>query len=166
MPRRRKSDPFYKDYDPKFHPKDLIELMSTGKLNIHAWTKWDISEATFYRWRQEHPELEEAYQRALPKCEVWWFDNVFQKMIEGEIQGKHSFNAAMAIANAKFGYRQAADGGSRTTNISINNMNVLDKKTSAELLEKIQSDINFLEQNNIIEAEYKTLPDGTSESNE
>lgn len=167
MPRRRKSDPFYKEYDPNFHPQDIIELMSTGKFNVHVYTKWDISESTFYRWLREYPELDEAYQRGLPKCEAWWIDNVFNKMVEGKLEGRHSFNAAMAMANAKFKYRIAgAEAGQQTTNnIHIQNMNVLDNKTSEELLDKIKADLEFLNNKNVIDTDYKVLTHDSSELN-
>ncbi len=158
MPRRRKSDPFYKAYDPKFHPQDLIAIMKEGKFNVHVWTKWDIDQSTFYRWRKEHPELDEAYQKGLAFCEVHWIDNVFQPMIQGKLEGRHSFNAAMAMANAKFGYRKG-DGESvgGTTNINISQMNVIDNKTSDELIKQIESNIEFLNRKNIIETTYKVI---------
>lgn len=158
MPRRSENDPFYKPYDPDFHPADLIEIMKQGKFNVHVWTKWDIDQSTFYRWRKEHPELEEAYQKGLAYCEVHWIDNVFQPMIRGELEGRHSFNAAMAMANAKFGYRKnEGESVGSTTNININNMNVLGNKSSEELLEHLQENMKFLKENNIIDSEYKVL---------
>ena len=117
-------------YDPKFHPKNLIELMSQGLFNVQIYAAWDVGKDTFYRWIRENPELDEAYQRGLPKCEAYWIEHRFKPMIEGKLEGKHSFNATMAMANAKFGYRNNQDNNAHnsTTNISIGQVNVLNQK--------------------------------------
>jgi len=166
MPRRRKVDPTYKEYDPNWHPQDLITRMSQGQFNCEIFSAWHISEATFYRWRNEHPELEEAYQQGLPACEAWWINNKFKPMVDGKLEGRHSFNATMALANAKFKYRhnETQQGNSTTNNITVN---VLSQKTQHELEEKIRENLKFLSQNNIIEVDYKVLnsPD-ESESNQ
>lgn len=163
MPRRRKNDPFYKAYDPEFHPKDIIEIMSQGLFNVHIWTKWDIDESTFYRWLKEHPELEDAYRKGEAACQAYWISNKLIPMANGEIDGKHSFNATKFLMEKKF--KEFRPEKELSANININNMNVLDNKTSDELIRTIQNNLSFLQQKNVIQVEateVKVLEDDNS----
>lgn len=120
--------------------------MAEGALDCEIAAKWDISRDTFYRWKREYPEFKEAHEKGLVKCEAWWLKNA-RAMLSGELTGKHSFNAFIAIVNNKFGWK---DKESVVTNnqINISNINVLQTKSPTELLEFIHDKI---EETGIIE---------------
>ena len=167
MARRKAADYTYKPYDSKFHPQNLIEQMSQQKLNVEIAAEWNISIGTFNRWRHEHTELEEAYQLGLAKFEAKFIQNVFNPMIRGELEGRHAFNSAIAIANNKLGWTRGTQGEQKVNNtqININNMSVdLNNKSKEDLIALIQKDMDYLIDNNVINVEVKQIDD-TNQSN-
>lgn len=162
---RRKNDFSYRPYDPAYHPSNLIELMSIGFFNPQIWDEWNISEATFYRWRKEHEELEEAYQIGLPKHEAYMINKHLIPMAEGKNEGKHSFNAIRYLMDAKYNYSKPAVVGN-TTNISIGNIAISKDSTSAQLIDKIKENLQFLTNKNVLNAEYKVLEDQSNDESD
>lgn len=59
------------DYNVDFHPDDLIRLAEEGCTIIDCCAEWSISHQTFHRWRSEHQEFSDSYQRARPKMQRW-----------------------------------------------------------------------------------------------
>ena len=125
-------------YDPSYCEK-LIDLMANGALDCECFAYWNVNKSTFYDWINKYPDFREAHEQGLPKCEAWWID-WGKKGMRGEVKG-FSFNAWIAFMNNKFKWAKNAmqDQQSTTTNnISINNMNVLQHKSAAELIDVIQ----------------------------
>lgn len=167
MPRRakgrvRKGVYIYRPYDPKYHPQYLIDLMAKGYTNSQVWAEWNISEPTFYRWRKEYPELEEAYQVGKPKFETYWLENLMKPMAEGKLEGKHSFAATAYIMDVKSKSGAKSENG---TTININNLAISHDNTTSQLIEKIQDNLKFLTDHNVLDVEYKVIEDD-SKSNE
>jgi len=156
--RRRKGDFSYRPYDPTFHPQNLIELMSIGLTNTQIYDDWNISEHSFYRWRKEHQELEEAYQVGIPKFESYMIENKLMPMIEGKVEGKHSFSGFKYLMDNKAGWTKGVPQGN-TTNISINNVAISQESTATQLIDKIKENFKFLTDKNVLDAEYKVIED-------
>jgi hypothetical protein len=146
----RKGNP---TYNPDFHPDNLIERMTLGELDVQVYAAWQVSKKTFYKWLSEHEDFKEAYEIGLPACESWWLTEMKKKWQQGDEKG---FKYCALIVNTKFGYREN-QSPSVTNNTQINiqgNMNVLQEKSRAELIDFISSG---LEDNNIINTEFKQL---------
>lgn len=62
-------------YDPKKHPKLLLELMSQGKFDCTFMGKVGVVDDTFYRWRKNYPEFKEAHKLGMKLCEDWWIEH-------------------------------------------------------------------------------------------
>lgn len=123
-------------YNPDFHITDLVDKMKQGLLDCEIFAEWDISKNTFYRWLRENEDLKDAYERGFEKGEAHLVGK-FRRMMDGELEGKHSFNAAIALANNKYKWSKGSTSDIQTQ-ININNMNVIDhNQSNAELLEFI-----------------------------
>lgn len=133
-PKKRGRPTIYKDT----YPDELIDLMSKGQLNCQIVSKWDINEDTFYTWLKTKPDLKEAYEIGLPKCQSWWLAWGQQGMM-GQIKG-FNFNAWIAFMNNKFGWTQGSKQGSEgsATTINIKSINVVQGKSNAQLLDYIK----------------------------
>lgn len=151
MSRRREVDPTYKPYDPEFHPQDLIKQMSDLKLNVEVAKAWNISMSTFVRWRKEHEELEEAYQKGLTFYEAEFIDKVFKPMIQGNLEGKHAYNAAKAIMTNKLNWNFGNPVEThRNTQINIDKLQINNSKSAQELIDIIEQDITYLTDNGVL----------------
>lgn len=152
--RKRKGDFTYKPYDPEFHPQNLLELMSIGLLNEEIYDEWNISQKTFNNWVHKYPELEEAYEAGKPKFTTFWKKEYLEPLMKGKLEGKHSFNAVKYVLDNKSGFAKPPVAQNETNiNIAISSDN-----TTAQLLEKLQENFKFLSSKNIIDTEYKLLP--------
>lgn len=119
------------------YPDDLIKMMAKGMLDCEIYAEWDISKKTFYKWRNEIPAMEEAFDIGYPKCEAFYVRHARQCMLDGDDKG---FKFFIGLMNNKFGWdkgAKAAEGS--TTNISIGNVNMLQQKDRAGLLDYIQT---------------------------
>lgn len=123
-------------YDPEFHPKDLLERMAKGELNIEIIAAWDICEKAFYNWLDKYPEFKEAYEIGVPKKKVVWYKKGDQYL--NDDAGYKHYRAIMRNIDPEYD-RQDKEGGG-TTNINIGNMNVLayKGKSDTELLDIIK----------------------------
>jgi len=50
-------------YDPKIHPGIIAKLAATGMIDEDMAGVLDIDIATYYRWKEAHPEFSEAVAR-------------------------------------------------------------------------------------------------------
>jgi hypothetical protein len=123
-------------YDETLHPGNLIALMTEGALDCEIYAQWNISKMSFYRWLNEHEELKEAHEIGLSKCEAWWTKRMRERFEAGDDKG---FKYCIAIMNNKFGWEKGSKSDGNTTNININNMNVLENKSRDSLLEYISA---------------------------
>lgn len=139
-------------YDPEFHPKEVIRRMELGELDIQIIAAFGISKKTFYLWLKNHPEFKEAYDIGIVQCEAAW-DRKGVEYMEGDRD--KPFRYWIAIKNNKFGW---ADGKkeqiNKTTNVYIDNMNVLQTKNKDELLDLISKKLSH---NDSIPQEYRML---------
>lgn len=145
-------------YDSNFHPKDLIRLMALGNLDCEIFAEWDIAKSTFYKWRQDHEEFDQAFQKGLPKCEAWWTNEMRKCFLSKDDKG---FKYCIAIMNNKFGWERGAKIEGNTTNIHINNMAVLQNKSRDGLLDFIKAKIE--QHKDIVNLDFNTLKTTTEE---
>lgn len=142
-------------YDPNFHPEDLVKRMSEGQTDVEIFADWDVSKATFYRWRNEHPELEKAHARALPKWESAWIKKGVAFMNDGNREAYKYWAQIMGIKGGAE-YRLDKNNGS-VTNVHVNQMNVLSSKSEIELTEILQNKLARLNIQPVQDAEFKEL---------
>lgn len=120
-------------------PDQLIELMSQGKLDVQIYSEWGISKGLFYKWLNEHEELKEAHDIGLAKCEAW-YASCAQKALED--RDDKGFKYFIAIMNNKFNWEKGSPKAEGTTNnIQIGNVNVLQQKSRADLLDYVKTAI-------------------------
>lgn len=161
----------YKDgevLEPEYvqsHPEQLLVLMGEGKLDCQIYAHFKICKDTYYQWINEHPEFRKAHDIGLPQCEAWWIQWGMRGM-QGQIKG-FNFNSWIAFMNNKFKWAKNAlqDGPTgNTTNISINNMNVLNQKPKEDLISFIET--MALKHKDIIDLEFIDIKaiDDTSQS--
>lgn len=122
-------------YDKEFHPKNLVELMAQGALDCEIYAEWDICKDTFYTWRNEHEEFQEAFNRGLPKCEAWYTKEMKRCWKEHDDKG---FKYCIAIMNNKFGWERGTRSEGTTNNIQIGNVNVLQQLGREGLIDDIK----------------------------
>lgn len=123
------------------YPDQLIKMMAEGMLDCEIYAAWDISKNTFYRWKREKPEFEEAFEIGFPKCEAFYAKHARLAMLNGDDKG---FKFFIALMNNKFGWEKGSkgDGNTTTNNIQIGNINVLQQKSRDDLLDYIKTSIN------------------------
>ncbi len=150
-------------YDPRFHIPSLEKLMREGKTDAWIYSEWNVSADTFYRWLREYPELKETHQIGLQHCEKYWETLGMEMMASGE---NKKFSFWIAFMRRKFGkvWANPEARDAQTTNINISQMNVLQHKSPDELLEFIGQGLDYLKDNNILEAEFKVLEENTNGS--
>lgn len=110
------------------HPERVLELMTEGALDCQIAAKFGIAERTLSRWKDDHEEFKEAYAIGFPRCEAWWIEWGMKGM-RGEVKG-FNFNSWIAFMNNKFKWSKGTygDNAQNVTNVSIQNMQVLQNK--------------------------------------
>lgn len=125
-------------YTPDIADK-VYQLMAEGKTNIDICSELSIPESTFYRWRKDHKDLQEAYERGLPKCQQKW-EEMGKAIMLGQIP-KANATVYMAFMNNKFnGWARdkVEDKGSTTINIEqVQVLQSLQQLNTDELQRKI-----------------------------
>ncbi len=151
------------------HPERLYHLMSEGKLAIEIMADFKISQDTFYRWKKEHKNFEEAFNLGYPACYTWWLNQGRKNMCTSD---KGSKTWCMIMNNC-FGWKDKEP--STTNNFQINsqthigsfNQLSLQNQTESQLLQTLKGNLQKLHANtqadlialnpdikNIIEAEF------------
>lgn len=142
-------------YDKEYHPKDVVARMSKGHLDCQIYAAWGISKKTFYKWQHEHPEFKEAYEIGLPKCEAKWLEKGIDYM---ENDKDKPFRYWIAVQNNKFGWSQdRKEMTNQTTNIHVNQLNVLQNKSQAELDEFNKSLALELKEAGVIDVSFEVI---------
>lgn len=135
------------------HPGKLIELMEQGRLDAEIYASFGISERTFYRWLKEHPDLAEAREIGMPKCEAWWLAKIRTHIEAGDDDG---FKYAIGIMNNKFGWGKGENAKTvHNTQINVNQMQIVNSKEDYDKLslgiqEKLK-ELNLMPQLALIE---------------
>lgn len=145
------------------HPERLVSLLKEGRLDFHICTEFGISRDTFYRWKKEHPDFLKAYNIGAPACEAYWFKKIEEMASDGHDKG---FKPTIAVLNNKFGWGQE-EGHRVTSNTQINiqgNVQVLQDKSTEELISLLKDDFSYLQNNNIIPATLIELKEVNAES--
>jgi len=149
------------EYKPEYADK-LLDCMSKGMLDCQIFSELGIGKTTFYRYLKEYPDFKEAYDIGLPRCEAKWAEKGMQRFDERDDKG---FKYYVLIMNTKFGYREQQGSQGVTNNTQINvqgSLNVLQDQSNKELVETIHSNLGFLKDVKVIDAEFKTLDDSES----
>lgn len=136
------------DYDPEYHIPKLLELMEKGALDCDIMSEFDISSSTFYRWLREHKEFKETHEKGLPKVEKAAIMDPLREMIA--TKNDKGYKPLAHIARNKFGHDKPATSGP-SSQININNLNILETKSNSELRE-------ILEQKLAILSRYQEIP--------
>lgn len=134
------------------HPEKLLIMMKEGYLDCEVYAAFEICKDTFYRWLNEHPELREAHEIGLGHCQAFYARHARNAMLRGDDKGAKYF---IMIMNNKFGWGKE-DSRNVTNHTQINiqgNMQILQSKSSTELLELLKTDIEYIQQNQILDVE-------------
>lgn len=126
---------------PKYYPErcyELLSLMQKGYSNLRVCASWGISTTTFYQWRKDYPDFDNAYQIGNTAGEAEWED-IIKNLALGKLKG--NVTAALAYCNRK--YHWAKDESNKTVNIGSinvqNNYASMDVQTLQEdILKKLQ----------------------------
>ncbi len=131
----------------------ILGMQEEGALPCQLFTALDIAKATFYLWCDKYPEFRAAYETGKPKSEAFWAGLMQKKALEGDDMG---VKACIMILNNNFGWGKGESQATTVNNNTINvqgNMQVLQAKSSNELLEVLKADIDYLQLNNVIDVE-------------
>jgi hypothetical protein len=120
----------------------MIEMMAEGYFNSWMAAEWGISEDTFYLWRKDHEEFEEAYARGMAVRTVWWEKKGMEMMANGDNKG---FNYWIAFMNRHHNWKPQSETSSNATTVNIQTMNVLATKSKEDLVELIQIKLKALD---------------------
>lgn len=132
----------------KFVPEHVLliqDLMAKGYWDYELAATMDISRDTFYRWLRENDEFKQAFEDGKSKRAMFWSQLGRNAVLTDN--KKFPFQTWIAFMNNQmqdFGWG-TGDKQGNTTNINIQNMNVLQNKDSSELLEMLQNKISSMD---------------------
>ncbi len=72
------------DYNPDFHPVEIIRWMSEGLTAVEVAKKWGITTRTINEWANNHKEFSLAYRRAREYCSAWFLEKGRQGLFTEE----------------------------------------------------------------------------------
>lgn len=126
-------------YKPEFCD-DLIKLMGRGYSNLELAAKFHIAEKTFYAWRNEHEEFEEAYQIGDPIRFLFLMEKADEYFLEGK-NDKGYKHWLKKVQNMYKHYAPEIKDSAIVNNITVGNMNVLalQDKSETELMSILQN---------------------------
>ena len=150
-------------YNSEFHPQDLLERMSKGETDVAIMTAWNISVPTFYRCGREHPEFKEAIELGIPKWQAAWLEKGINFMDKGNEKAYRYWNRILEIKGGPEFKTARNEYLGNVTNVHIGNMNVLDQKSTSELLTFVNSKLEKCKELGIIDTDYKQLDSDDSE---
>ena len=131
----------------------LKQEMAKGKLDVEIYSTWDICKDTFYAWRREHEEFEEAYKIGFAKCESWWIGRMRECWLNKDDKG---FKYCIAIMNNKFSWgKEEYTRASTVNNIQINSIGY-NQKNEQQLMEILKNKLNSM---NLLEKLSDIQPD-------
>lgn len=145
------------EYDKDYHPQAVIKLMAEGYLDTEVMADWDISMNTFYVWKSEHKEFHEAIQIGYPKWETAWKKKGEEQAKLGNSAYSKYWTTVMAVKAAQ-GWRDAIKSNTynNTTNVKVEQMNVLNGKSETALLTTLNNKLTKLGLP-VIEAEFQEV---------
>ena len=89
-------------YKPEEHIPLLYKLFAEGKSFAAYCAAADIVSATFYNWLNQHPEFNEAYEKATLKAEVYWEEFGVNNMM----QPGFNYSWWSSLMRNRFGYTE------------------------------------------------------------
>lgn len=136
-------------YNPLVHIPLVQDLMSKGYWNYEIAAVFDITYKTLTEWRREYEDFSEAFDKGKAKRAMFWSqlgkEAVLTKDKNFQFKPWISFmNNQMQEEGWGIG-EEGRRGSANTTNININNMNVLQTKDSTELLEMLQNKLEGMD---------------------
>lgn len=116
---------------------DLTKEMAAGKSDTEVMAKWGVSRGTFYKWKREFPEFQDAHD--IGKV---MFDSIHEGL---GVQAMHKaidldYNYWKDLGKFRHGWTDKTSAGTTNT-INIDTMNVLNNQTNEELLCFIKSQL-------------------------
>lgn len=134
------------------HPEKLLALMKEGYLDCEVFAAFEICKDVFYEWLRKYEDFKKAHEIGLGHCQAFYARHAREAMLRGDDRGAKYF---IMIMNNKFGWGKE-DNRQVTNNTQINikgNMQVLQAKSSEELLDLLRADVDYLTNNQVIDVE-------------
>lgn len=112
------------------HCVDIYKQMAAGLSDTEVMAKWGISRSTFYRWKKEHPEFEEAHGQGKVQ-----FDANHEKLgMEGMLGTKEvDYQFWRDLGKFRHGWTE------KTGNTTNTQINIFNEQSDDELLAYIKS---------------------------
>lgn len=135
--------------------KQTKEIMARGCSKNTAIRELGISRSTFYKWQRENQDFANAVADGLTYGESV-HEEIIKGMAQGSIKGGSVAAYQMYMRNVHGWDRNQGDGNTHNTQININSMNVLQDKSTEDLLEYIrdmQDEIKPMLEADIIDVE-------------
>jgi transposase len=121
-------------YKPEMCEK-LLDLMAEGKTDTQTCAMLDISHDSLARYRRQHPELAEAYNKGKLLQQAAW-EALGMQIVTGQIKGANATVYIFLMSNLfKTHYTQRAD---TAVQVNLTN-NAVGGLSNEELAEKIKN---------------------------
>lgn len=145
-------------YDPKYCV-EITKKMAAGLTDTEVMASWGISRGTFYRWKKEHPEFNEAADIG----KNMYGANMIGLGREGMLKTRDlDYRYWKDLSKNVPGLADVTN--TNNTQINIDTMNVLNEQTNEELLLFIKSQMEkHPELQNVIEGEFQQVIEQESE---
>ena len=132
------------EYDKDYHPEAVTKLMAKGMLDTEVMAEWGISVNAFYSWIRKHEEFREAVEKGYPKWEKAWVAKGEEQAMKGNTAYYRYWANVMSVKAAS-AWKAAAKGESTTiNNLHVNQMQINNNKSDAELLEMLNTKLSRL----------------------
>lgn len=111
------------------------KFMSAGLSETQTIAQLDVSRATFYKWKKEHPEFKEAVERGAVKFDAQHEDLGVKGMMKAM---DIDYQFWRDLGKYRNGWSEKPSTATTNTQINIDTMNVLNDMSNEELLALIK----------------------------
>lgn len=133
-------------------PEKLELLRKEGKTITQICSEWNMNRDSYYRFKKEHPEFDEADKVGWEHFQAWLETQMQDLALNGDKNGRFKPLALMLNNHGKRDYGMGERAGG--TQINIQNNVQITQQSASELQELLKKNLSYLTNNNIIDASY------------
>lgn len=119
-------------YKFPYHCDKALKMMKEGHANCEIITEFDINQDTFYDWCHRFPEFGEAVSKGSEARKAYFYKHARKQWMKGSDKG-YKFFAAIAKEDMNLQPNLVQN------QVNIGQINVNEKLTDQQLIEKIES---------------------------